>query len=548
MDWISLGRRREHENLLMVDSKGVMYEGRGDNFNKYKAEFVRKSDCRVLADAMKEADVFMGVSIKDLVTQEMVKSMARDPIILAMANPDPEITYPRAVEARKDVIMATGRSDYPNQVNNVLGFPFIFRGALDVYATKINEEMKIAAVNALATLAKEDVPEQVARAYGVDYFKFGREYLIPKPFDHRVLIWEAAAVAKAAMDTGVAQQHVDIDQYKESLERRIGPGRTIMRVMMDKARRAPKKVVFPEGDSYRILRAARTLVEEGIGQPIVLGDPDAIKEIAAKRDIGIEGITIISPKQSEWRHDFAADYYQKRSRKGITQEKAAWMMKDRTYFGLMMLARGLCDAVLCGVLTDYPQTIRPALKIIDLAEGVTRVSGMFAMIRDGKVYMFADTTVNINPNAEELADIAIQSARVARRFSIEPRIAMLSFSNFGSARYPESEKVARATAIVRKKVPDLIVEGEIQLDAALMPEYMAKRYPFSQLREEANVLVFPDLNSGNIAYKLAQRIGGLTAIGPILMGLSKPVHVLHPTMDINEIVDMAAIAVVDAQQ
>ncbi|HWR81896.1 MAG TPA: NADP-dependent malic enzyme [Candidatus Deferrimicrobium sp.] len=538
----------KHENLLMVDSKGVMYEGRGDKYNKYKAEFVRKTDRHALQDAMKDADVFVGVSVKDQVTKAMIKSMAKDPIVFAMANPDPEITYPDALDARKDVIMATGRSDYPNQVNNVLGFPFIFRGALDVYATAINEEMKIAATHALANLAKEEVPEAVAQAYGVDYFKFGREYLIPKPFDHRILIWEASAVAKAAMDTGVALRPVDIEEYKRELAERIGQGRKIMTVVAEKARRNPKRVVFPEGNSGRILRAAHVVKEEGIGKPILLGSPEDIHKLAREHEIDLSDIELIDPITSPKRYDYARLYYEKRQRKGMNLDRATWVLRDRTYYGIMMLEAGDCDAVLAGVTVDYPTTIRPALEIIDLQEGVTRVSGMFAMIQKDKVYLFADTTVNIDPTPEELAEIAICAAKVARRFSIEPRIAMLSFSNFGSARAPKSEKVARATQIVKQRAPELVVEGEMQADTALMPEYMKKLFPFSRLKEAANVFIFPDLNSGNIGYKLAQRMGGLEAVGPILMGLSKPVHVLHPTLDVNEIVDMAAIAVVDAQK
>jgi len=537
-----------HQNILMVDSKGVMYEGRGDNYNKYKQEFVRKTDCHTLADAMKGADVFVGVSVADTVTQDMVKSMGRDPILFAMANPDPEITYPDAVGARKDVIIATGRSDFPNQVNNVLGFPFIFRGALDVHATAINDEMKIAATKALAELAKEEVPDDVARAYGVDHFRFGREYIIPKPFDHRVLTWEAAAVAKAAMETGVAQRQIDIDEYKRELDKRIGKGRVIMSVMTDKARQDPKRIVFPEGNSSRILRAAHTVFTEGIGQPIVLGNPDIIKKLAEEHELDLSGITIINPITSDKRQEYSEILYKKRCRRGITKDQALWMTRDRTYYGMLMLENGDCDAVLSGATSTYPTTIRPALQIIDLNEGISRVAGLFAMIQKDKVYMFADTTVNINPSAEELAEIALSSANVAKAFNIKPRVAMLSFSNFGSARNKESAKVADAVQIVKEKAPDMIVEGEVQADIALMPEIMNRYYPFSDLKEEANVFIFPDLNSGNIAYKLLQRIGGLVAVGPILMGLSKPVHVLHRTLDINEIVDMAAIAVVDAQR
>jgi len=536
-----------HENLLMVDSKGVMYEGR-EKYNQYKGEFARKTDCRTLADAMKDADVFVGVSTKDLVTKDMVRSMARDPIIFAMANPDPEISYPDACDARKDLIMATGRSDYPNQVNNVLGFPFIFRGALDVQASAINEPMKIAAVHALANLAREDVPEEVARAYGVDHFKFGREYIIPKPFDPRILVWEASAVAKAAMDTGVARKPVDIEEYKQMLANRIGKGRAIMSGMHEKARKNPKRVVFPEGNSKRILRAANNVLSQGIGKPIVLGDPAEIKAVAAENEIDMDGIQVINPVTSEKRAVYAQRFHEMRRRKGITADKAQFIMEDRTYFGIMMLEMGDCDAVLSGVTSEYPATIRPALQIIRLQEGIKRVSGMFAMIQKDKVYMFADTTVNVNPTAEELAEIAILSAKVARRFNIEPRIAMLSFSNFGSAAYPESEKVARATSLVKQRAPELMVDGEIQADAAVMPDFVKRYFPFSTLTSEANVFVFPNLDAANIAYKLMQRIGGLVAVGPILMGLSKPVHILHPTLDVTQIVDMAAVAVVDAQK
>ncbi|UCD58553.1 MAG: phosphotransacetylase, partial [Candidatus Hydrogenedentota bacterium] len=432
--------------------------------------------------------------------------------------------------------------------NNVLGFPFIFRGALDVHATAINEEMKVAAVKALAGLAKQEVPDEVARAYGVDHFRFGRDYIIPKPFDHRILVWEASAVAGAAMDTGVAQNSVDIEEYKVQLGARIGKGRVFMNVITDKAKKAPKKIVFPEGNSSRILRAAHIILEDGIGQPVVLGPRAGIEKAAREQEIELDGIKLIDPNTSPKRQEYAQRYYEKRYRKGLTLDQATWRMRERTYYGIMMLEAGDCDAVLSGVTSDYPTTIRPALEMIPLEEGVTRVSGMFAMIQKDRLYIFADTTVNINPTAEELAEIAICSAKVARRFNIEPRIAMLSFSNFGSARTPESMKVARATEIVKEKAPDLMVEGEMRLDTALMPEFMERHYPFSRLKEAANVLIFPDLNSGNIAYTLALRLGGLTGIGPILMGLSKPVHVLHRTLGVNEIVDMAAIAVVDAQQ
>jgi malate dehydrogenase (oxaloacetate-decarboxylating)(NADP+) len=487
------------------------------------------------------------VAVKDLVSQEMVKTMAKDPIIFAMANPDPEITYPDVVAVRKDAIMATGRSDYPNQVNNVLGFPFIFRGALDVHATAINEDMKLAAVQALAKLAKEDVPEKVAQAYGVDYFKFGREYIIPKPFDSRVLMWEATAVAEAAIKSGVAQREIDIEKYRRDLEGRIGQGRVFMNVVMDKARKTPKRVVFPEGESSRILRAAKIIEQQKLAKPVLLGKVDAITRVAAQYEIDLAGIEIVNPNESPKREEYAEAYYKRRCRRGINREKALERMHNPTYFGIAMLKQGDCDAVLSGVTSDYPATIRPALEMIDLNPGVSRVSGLFAMVKESRLYLFADTTVNINPTAEELAEIAIGAANVARGFNMEPRIAMLSFSNFGSAPTPESKKVAEATAIVKEKAPDLEVDGEMQLDTALMPDYAKKHFPFSQLKGQANVLIFPDLHSGNTAYKLAQRLGGLTAIGPILVGLSKPVHVLHRSLDVGEIVDMAAIAVVDAQ-
>ena len=538
----------KHENLMMVDSKGVMYEGRGDKYNKYKQEFVRKTDCHTLADAMKDADVFVGVSVKDTVTQDMVRSMNRDPIIFAMANPDPEITYPDAVAARKDVIMATGRSDYPNQVNNVLGFPFIFRGALDSCATAINEQMKLAAVKALAGLAKQDVPDQVARAYGVDHFKFGREYLIPKPFDHRILIWEASAVAQAAIESGVAQVKLDIEQYRSQLADRIGQGRNLMRVVFGKAQRQLKRIVFPESDSTRILRAVNIVAKEGIGHPILLGQPDQVRKLAAQDGIDLGNVEIVDHLVSDSVPRYAQAFYEQRRRKGVTLQLARDRMKSRMHFAVMMLQSGDCDAVLAGVTSDYPSTIRPALEIIGLQPGVSRVAGLFAMIQKDKVYLFADTTVNIDPTAEQLAEIALCAANVAKAFNVTPRVAMLSFSNFGSAPLPESKKVAEATRLVKQKAPHLMVDGEMQADTAVMAGLREKYYPFSDLKEDANVFIFPDLNSGNIAYKLMQRLGGLEAIGPILVGLAKPVHVLHPSLDVNAIVDMAAIAAVDAQK
>ncbi len=534
------------ENILMADSRGVMYEGR-QTYNQYKSGFVRKTDARTLADALKDADVFVGVSVANTVTKEMVKSMARDPIIFAMANPDPEITYEDALDVRKDIIFATGRSDYPNQVNNVLGFPFIFRGALDAHATAINEPMKLAAVYALASLAKESVPDEVVRAYGVETLHFGREYIIPAPFDPRIFVTESSAVAQAAMDSGVAQRTLDMEEYKDQLAKRMGRGRVIMNVVTQKARKNPKRLVLPEGNSIRILRAAHALVHDGLAKPIVLGPEKEVRQVAACGEIDLSGITIIDPATSDRQEYYADVLFDKRKRKGVTRDLAAGIVRDRTYFGMIMLEVGDCDAVLCGIGADYPDTIRPALQVIGMSPGITRLSGLYVMIREDKMYIFADTTVNVNPTSEELAEIAINSANVAKAFDIEPKIAMLSFSNFGSYIYPESRKVAKAVAIVKEQAPNLIVDGEMQADIALMPEQLKKYYPFSKLTSTANIFIFPDLNSGNVAYKLLRRMGNMRAVGPILMGLSKPVHVLNRTVEVNEIVDMAAIAVVDAQ-
>ncbi|MCB1042795.1 MAG: NADP-dependent malic enzyme [Acidobacteria bacterium] len=536
------------ENIMLVDSRGVIYEGRDESFTPYKARYAHRTHARSLADAMVEADVFVGLSKKGLVTQDMVKSMARDPIIFAMANPDPEITYPEAMEARRDVIMATGRSDYPNQVNNVLGFPFIFRGALDTHARAINEEMKLAAVHALAALAREEVPESVAKAYGVDHFSFGREYLIPKPFDHRVLVWEAAAVAQAAMSTGVARTTLDLDQYKESLAQRIGYGRRAMRSIKARAKAATKRLVFPEGWDVDILRAAHTVHMEGIGQPVVLGDEQTIHALAKQHEVNLEGIELVDPGLSGHLDRYANWYYERRARRGISREQAHRLMSNPTYYGLVMLALGDCDAVLSGMDSDYPTTIKPALEIIDLDPGVTRVVGLYTLLKDNKVLIFADTTMNVDPTPEELVEITAGAVRVAKRFDVEPRVALLSFSNFGSARTPESIKMARALELIRERMPDLVIDGEMQADTALNTAYRLKRFPFTSLKQDPNVLIFPDLNSGNICYKVTRALAGLDAMGPILVGFSKPVQVLHPGTEVSHIVDMAAIAAVEAHK
>ncbi|MFH2055506.1 MAG: NADP-dependent malic enzyme [bacterium] len=542
--YISLGVKPE--NILMVDSKGVLYEGRGDTYNKYKQQFVRKTTCHTLAEAMKDADVFVGVSAKDLVSKEMVKSMAKDPVMFAMANPDPEITYPDALDARKDVIMATGRSDYPNQVNNVLGFPFIFRGALDVHASAINEQMKVAAVQALATLAKENVPDVVARAYGATAFKFGREYIIPKPFDPRVLIWEASAVAKAAMDSGVARRIIDIEQYKHELEHRLGRSRELQTWMIERARQEPKRIVFSEGTSSRIQRAAVQILSEGFGKPILLGDEEMVRNVAAEEEIDLNGIDIIYPRKSSLYNKYVEEFIKLRQRKGITDVDAKNLMRNTNYFGAMMVHMGDADTFLAGVTQHYPDTVRPALEIIGKRDDLSIVSGLFLLIVKNRLFFFADTHVNLDPTAEQLVEIALCCAETAKRFGVEPRIAMLSFSNFGSVRLPRTEKVQRAVEIMHRDHPDLIVDGEMQADTALMPELLTKTYPFSKLQQQANVLIFPDIQSGNIAYKLMQRLGGAEAIGPILMGMKMPVHVLHRSLDVEEIVGMSAFAVVEA--
>ncbi|MEK7703712.1 MAG: NADP-dependent malic enzyme [Myxococcota bacterium] len=543
--YISLGVKPK--NLIMCDSQGVVYKGRTKGMNPYKEELANDTKARTLADAMRGADVFAGLSVAGAVTKDMVKSMGERPIIFAMANPDPEISYPDAKEARPDCLMATGRSDYPNQVNNVLGFPFIFRGALDVRATAINEEMKLAATRALAALAKEDVPESVMRAYDVKKMTFGPDYLIPKPFDHRVLIWEASAVAKAAMDTGVAQVKIDIEKYKEDLERRLGKSREVMRTMINVAKRNPKRVVFPEGTNEKVLRAAQIILEEKLAHPILLGKPEWIAEVAREHDINVEGATIIHPTRSDKVEKYTTELMHLRERKGATHDEARNTLANPTAFGSMMVRLGDADALVAGATQHYPDTIRPALQIIGRDERVSKVAGLYVMIIKKKLYFFADTTVNIEPTAEDLADIAIMTARVARRFQVEPRIAMLSFSNFGSAQHPFVTKVQEAVRLVKQRAPELMVDGEMQADTAVLPDLLKSQYPFSDLKDGANVLIFPDLQSANIAYKLVYKLGDAEAIGPILMGMRRPVHVLHNGCDVNDIVNMTALAVVDAQ-
>jgi malate dehydrogenase (oxaloacetate-decarboxylating)(NADP+) len=545
--YVRLGVKRE--NITLCDTKGVVYKGRKEGMNPYKERFAQDTELRTLAQAIVGADVFAGLSVKGAINQEMVRSMAADPVVFAMANPDPEITYEDAKAARSDVIIATGRSDYPNQVNNVLGFPFIFRGALDVRATAINEEMKLAATRALANLTKEDVPDSVCRAYGVERMKFGREYLIPKPFDSRVLMWEASAVAEAAMRTGVAQEPVDLDVYRAQLERRLGKAYEVSRTMIHKAQANPKQVVFPEGDNEKILRASHALVDEKIGKPILLGNAAVIQARALELGVDVEGMQIVDPVTSEHREAYALELFRLRQRRGVTLNEAHTLINDRNVFGSMMVRMGDADALVSGVTQHFPDTIRPALQIIRMREGFHRVSGCYAVItRKGEVFFLADASVNIEPTAEDLVEIALCTAHMARRFDVSPRVAMLSFSSFGAVDHPICTKVRRAVELLKYADPTLIVDGEIAADDAVSPDVIEQQYPFSALKGGANVLIFPDLASANIATKLLAKIGGGETIGPILMGMSRPVHVLQRTATVEQIVSVAAIAVVDAQE
>jgi malate dehydrogenase (oxaloacetate-decarboxylating)(NADP+) len=545
--YVKLGVRPE--NITLCDTAGVVHKGRTKGMNPYKDRFARETEARTLADALRGADVFVGLSVAGSVSPPMLLAMADNPIVFAMANPDPEVSYDAAVKSRPDAIVATGRSDFPNQVNNVLGFPFIFRGALDVRATSVNDEMKLAATRALAALAREDVPDSVRRAYGVERLEFGREYIMPKPFDPRVLIWEASAVAKAAIESGVAQRLVDIQEYREQLERRLGKAREFMRVVIHKAQKQPQRVVFPEGEESKILRACQILVDEKIALPILLGDECKIRERMSELRLHADGVQVIDPAKSGMLPVYLEELYRLRQRKGITRKEAEELIRSRTIFGSMMVRLGHADALIGGLTQHYPDTIRPALQVISVREGLRKVCGLYVLITPrGDIYFLADTTVNIEPTAEDLAEIAISTADMARRFDVQPRVAMLSFSNFGSTRHPLAEKVQRAVEIVRRRAPGLMVDGEMQADTAVVPEIIEETYPFSSLKRGANVLIFPNLEAGNIAYKLLARVGRAEAIGPILMGLSRPVHVLQRGAEVNDIVNMTAIAVIDAQE
>lgn len=547
--YVALGAR--YENFTLFDRKGVIHKGRPD-LDGIKEKFAISKSEWTLDQAMKDADVFIGLSAGNTVTAEMVKSMAKNPIVFAMANPDPEITWEDATGARKDIIMATGRSDYPNQVNNVLGFPYIFRGALDVRATQINEAMKMAAVKALADMARLAVPDIVTMAYNEKNMSFGPNYIIPKPLDPRLLATVAPAVAKAAMESGVAQFPIaDFEAYENELNNRLGLDNQVMRVIGNKARRDPKRIVFAEADNIKILKAAQIVHDEGIGYPILLGDDSKIRQIAQANGIDIEGIPIFDPRHEstdEKRRVYSEIFFRKRNRRGFNAYEAKKIMRDRNYFGCMMVECGDADAMISGLTKNYPDTIRPALQTIGTEEGVKKIAGMYIMLTKRGPLFLADTTVNFNPTAEELAEITLQVAKEVRHFNIVPRIAMLSYSNFGSSDSPEARLVAEARRMVKEKMPSLIVDGEMQANVAFNKELLKENYPFSELVDkEVNTLVFPNLAAGNIAYNIMKELGDADAIGPVLLGLKKPVHVLQLGSSVRSIVNMALITVLDAQ-
>ncbi len=546
----ALGARPD--NFVMFDKTGVIHTERHDlDENKIQFATTRKKDL-TLIEAMNDADVFIGLSVGNVVTADMVKSMAKNPIVFAMANPDPEIAYELAIAARKDVIMATGRSDYPNQVNNVLGFPYIFRGALDVRATQINEAMKLAAVKALAELAKSPVPDIVTLAYNEKTLVFGPDYIIPKPVDNRLLSTVAPAVARAAIESGVAKYPItDWETYKVDLNRRLGIDNQLLRIIGNKARKEPKRVVFAEADNQKILKTAQLVQEEGVAYPILLGDETKIKKIAQQNGIELEGIPIIDPASNEMdskRAEYGELFFKKRQRYGFNFYESKKIMRERNYYGCMMVETGDADAMISGLSKNYPDTIRPALHIIGMEDGAKRVAGMYIIMTKKGPLFLADTTVNFHPTAEELADITLLVAKEVKHFGITPCIAMLSYSNFGSSNSPEAKLVASARDIVKQKDPTLIVDGEVQANVAFNKEIIKDNYPFSELvNQDVNTLIFPNLASGNVAYNLLQEIGDADAIGPILLGLRKPVHILQLGSQVRSIFNMVLIAVIDAQ-
>jgi malate dehydrogenase (oxaloacetate-decarboxylating)(NADP+) len=543
--YLRLGVRRE--NVLLVDTKGVVFKGRTEGMNEWKAELAADTKARTLEEAMEGADVFLGCSVKGLVSPAMVQSMAENPIVFALANPDPEIGYPEAKAARADVIMATGRSDYPNQVNNVLGFPYIFRGALDVRAKAITEEMKMAAATALARLAKEEVPESVSRAYGGERFAFGNEYIIPKPLDPRVLLWVAPAVAQAAMDGGVARQKIDLPEYRERLRKRQSRLHEVMSGVYAKARKKLTRIVFPEGHHEKIQHAAQVLHEDGICEPILLGPVDRIRaSIDEKRLDGIEGVQIVDPQEHPYLDRYVSRLWEMRHRKGVGFEEAQRRMRTRNYCGAMMVVEGAADGMVTGLTTSYPDAIRAPLEVVGTRPG-RRAAGVYIVVTKHDFRFFADCTVNIDPSAQELADIAVATADLARYFDVKPRVAMLSYSTFGAAQGSSPAKVRQATALVRSLRPDLEVDGEIQVDIATNAEVRVPEFPFSTLKEDANVFVFPNLDAANITYQMLKAIGGAEVIGPVLLGMKKPVNVLQMGSSVSAIVNLAAITALRAQ-
>lgn len=536
------------KRIIMTDSRGVIYKGREKGMNPYKERFAFKTSKRTLDDALDCADAFIGVSGKDIMDEKMVKSMAARPIIFALANPDPEIPYDKARKASPDAVIATGRSDFPNQVNNVLGFPYIFRGALDVRARAINDEMKLAAVRALAKLAREDVPDKVRRAYGVERIFFGPEYIIPKPFDPRVLLRVAPAVAGAAMDSGVARVELDLEQYVRKLEASMDRSRQLVRNIMTMAKQDPRRIVLPEADQDKILRAAQIVLDEGLAVPILLGEAKKIRQRAHELELSLRGAKIVDPATNRRRKKYLKHLVELRWRHGVTPYEAEAKLRNRNYYSALMVELGDADGYVAGLTQHYPDTIRPALEVLRMKKGISRVSGLYIMLTERQVYFFADTTVNIIPSPDELAEIAVCAADVASRYGFEPRVAMLSFSNFGSNKHPLATKVAEATRIAREMRPEYVFEGEMQADTALDMRKMSDSFPLSRMKEAPNVLIFPDLQSGNISYKLLHHIGRAETIGPVLMGMRKPVHVLQRGDDVEDIVSMVAICAVDAQE
>jgi malate dehydrogenase (oxaloacetate-decarboxylating)(NADP+) len=543
--YLALGARREH--IVICDRQGVIYAGRDGDMNPYKAEFAAETPARTLADALVGADVFVGVSAARTVTPAMIAGMAPRPIIFALANPDPEIGYDEAKAARPDAIVATGRSDYPNQVNNVLCFPFLFRGALDVRATGINDAMKIAAARALADLAREDVPDAVAKAYGAEPLRFGPDYVIPKPLDERVLLWVAPAVARAAIESGAARLPLDVDRYREGLEVYLGKSRELMRIVYNKARLDPRRIVLAEGEHEKIIRAAHQLAVEGLAHPVLLGDPARIRRRAAELQVGLPGVEIVDPQTDARAPGYAERLYALRHRKGLTPREAGALIANPNYFAAVMVEQGDAEGMISGLSFHYPEVLRPPLQVIGPAPGTRVAAGVYLVTTRERVLFFADTTVNIEPDAATLAEIALLTAALARKFDVEPRVALLSFSNFGSVRGPRTDRLRAAVDLVRERDPALLIDGEMQANTALDPAILNGTYPLNRLQGAANVLIFPNLEAGNIAYKLMQGLVSAEVIGPILVGMGKPVHILQRDDDVRDVVNLAVLAVIEAQ-